>query len=236
MSIQEGTFPTRQDVLINPSFIEVYNKYYKFTVKTNKSGDFMIFGVPLGSQTLHVDIDLSDIGEFSFSPQDLVRLGIASESQVDGNDFKKSENLSDLPQILQINRIIDVLPFWGEENTCTIGLVRSDFDITQEFSIKIEPTAIFMGSIFSAPDERPINLKCKPNRKLGNLCSLTTGPGEILAIRQTINFDNQGRPVLEQFTLENGGRCIDENGTWLIDLPMNLEYVYTNENGEKVFH
>ncbi len=60
-----GTFPTRNDVLINQTLIEVYDKYYKFTVKTNDSGDFMIFGVPLGTQTIHVDVDLSDIGEFS---------------------------------------------------------------------------------------------------------------------------------------------------------------------------
>ncbi len=56
---------------------------------------------------------------------------------------------------------------------------------------------------------------------------------EILAIRQTIYRDSNGRPILESHTLEQGGKCIDENGAWLINLPMNLDYIYTNEYGEK---
>ena len=40
-------------------------KYYKYTTRTNEAGDYMIFGVPVGSQTIHVDIDLSDIGILS---------------------------------------------------------------------------------------------------------------------------------------------------------------------------
>ena len=35
-------------------------------------------------------------------------------------------------------------------------------------------------------------------------------------------MDSSGYPVLEQFQLDDGGKVIDENGTWLIDLPMNL--------------
>ena len=67
-----GTFPTRDDVLKDPLVGTVYDKYYKYTVKTNESGDYMIFGVPLGQQTIFMDLDLSDIGEFSLTPQDLV--------------------------------------------------------------------------------------------------------------------------------------------------------------------
>jgi len=40
-----GTFPEREDVLTDNLLIQVYEKYYKFTVKTNESGDYMIFGV-----------------------------------------------------------------------------------------------------------------------------------------------------------------------------------------------
>lgn len=60
-----GTFPTREDVLTNPTLIEIYDKYYKYCATTNSAGDFMIFGVPVGTQKLHCDVDLSDIGEFS---------------------------------------------------------------------------------------------------------------------------------------------------------------------------
>jgi hypothetical protein len=31
-----GTFPSREDVLTIPSIVEVYDKYYKFTTKTNE--------------------------------------------------------------------------------------------------------------------------------------------------------------------------------------------------------
>jgi hypothetical protein len=64
---------------------------------------------------------------------------------------------------------------------------------------------------------------------MGSFCSLTTGPGTILALRQTIEIDSDNRPVLEQYVLEEGGNIIDENGTWLTDLPMNMNYVTTDE-------
>ena len=228
-----GTFPTRNDVLINQTLIEVYDKYYKFTVKTNDSGDFMIFGVPLGTQTIHVDVDLSDIGEFSMTPQDLVRIGLATPNQVSGTKFRSSSNLGELPQLLQFNRIIEVFPLWGQPEVCTLGITRTDFDLTEEAGITIQPAAVFMGSMFSNQDKRAIKRRCRVNRKLGNLCQLTTGPGEILAIRQTIGLDSSGLPVLEEYTLDEGGKVIDDNGTWLIDLPMNLEFIYTNEFGER---
>lgn len=229
-----GTFPTREDVLIDTSLIEVFDKYYKYTARTNESGDFMIFGVPVGQQTIHMDVDLSDIGEFSLSPQDLIRMGIANEFQVSGTKFNSSNNLSNLPQIISINRVIEVQPLWGEPEVCTLGITRTDFDLTQEANVNIMPTAIFMGSIISSNDDEFQKRNCKPKLKQGNLCSLVAGPGEILAIRQTIDVDINGRPGLETVDLDSGGKVIDDNGTWLIDLPMNLDYVTTNEFGERV--
>ena len=57
-----GTFPDIEDVLKRQEVLEIYEKYYKYTVKTNESGDFMIVGVPLGMQTIVMDMDLSNIG------------------------------------------------------------------------------------------------------------------------------------------------------------------------------
>jgi hypothetical protein len=230
-----GTFPSRKDVLTNPTLIEIYDRYFKFTAKTNDSGDFMLFGVPLGSQTVHVDIDLSDIGEFSMSPQDLVRIGVATENQVSGLLFNSSSNLDSLPQLLSFNRVIEVYPLWGQPEVCELGITRTDFDLVKEAGITIQPAAIFMGSLISNEDKRAVKKKCKVNRKLGNLCTLTSGPGEILAIRQTIAIDSLGYPVLEVYQLDEGGKVIDDNGTWLIDVPMNLDFVYTNEFGERTF-
>ena len=232
--VPTGTFPQKLDVLTNPNLIEVYDKYYKYTTVTNDSGDYMIFGVPVGNQTIFVDIDLSDIGEFSLSPQDLIRMGIATENMVDNGKFKASENLDSLPQIISFNRDIEVEPLWGEPDICNLGITRTDFDVTREANIDINPQSIFIGSIFSDIDDYAQKSSCKPNKKTGSLCNLTTAPGKILAIRHTLNLDTKGRPALELFTFENGGQVIDENGTWYINLPMNLDYVTTNEFGERI--
>jgi hypothetical protein len=229
-----GTLPTRLDVLTGSTAIEIYDKYYKFTVKTNESGDYMIMGVPQGNRTLVMDVDLSDIGEFSLTPQDLIRMGLASESQVAGNRFRSSNDLNSLPQIINIVREIEVSPLWGDPELCEIAINRTDFDLRDEANIDIQPTSTFMGSIFSSPDNMRIRKNGRPKDNLGNLCGLVAGPGQILAIRQTTNQDEDGNPVLEQYQLEQSGNIIDGSGVWLTELPMNLEYLITNEFGEKV--
>lgn len=232
--VPTGTFPSRLDALIDNTVIEVYNKYYKFTVTTNDSGDYMIFGVPVGTQTMVMNVDLSDIGEFSLSPDDLIRMGLAVESQFDGNKFKSSVNFTELPQIIVLNKTVNIAPFWGEPDVCQISITRTDFDLTSEANIEIMPTSVFMGSLISTTDDDALKTSCIPENTLGELCSLVAGPGEILALRQTVFLDDAGQPILEQSDLPNGGRVIDENGTWLLDLPMNLDYIYTNEFGQKV--
>ncbi len=229
-----GTFPSREDVLNNEVVSEIYDKYYKYTVKTNSSGDYMIFGAPLGAQTVFVDIDLSDIGEFSLTPQDLIRMGLATESQLSGNKFKSSTNLNELPQILSLQKNIDVSPLWGQEEVCDISINRVDFDLRADANIDIQPSAVFMGSIFSTSDNARIRSNCKPKDDFGNLCTLETNTGQILAIRQTIFDDENGNPILEEYTLEKSGNVIDGDGTWVVDVPMNMDYVVTNEDGKKV--
>jgi len=229
-----GTLPSRGDVLTGATAVEIYDKYYKFTAKTNESGDYMIMGVPLGDQTVVMDVDLSDIGEFSLTPQDLIRMGLATEAQVAGNQFRTSNDLSSLPQLVSLTKTLEVSPLWGDPDICQIAINRLDFDLRDEANIDIQPTAVFMGSIFSSPDNFRIRKNCRPRDNMGNLCGLTAGPGQILAIRQTIAQDVDGNPVLEEHQLEQAGNVIDGDGTWLIELPMNLEYYITNEFGEKV--
>ena len=169
-----GTFPDRIDALINKTVIEVYDKYYRFTVSTNDSGDFMILGVPTGQQTLFMQVDLSDIGEFSMTPQDLIRMGLATESQVDGTRFKFSENYNELPQIISISKTIQVSPLYGEPEICDYAIQQVDFDLTSEKNVTISPTAVFIGSIFSADDgtkvTNTINDICNVKRSLGEMC------------------------------------------------------------------
>jgi hypothetical protein len=232
--VPTGTFFNRTDVLTNPTLIQVYDKYFKYNAVTNDSGDFMIFGVPVGTHTISIDVDLSDIGEFSLSPQDLIRMGIATQAQVNGTKFKKSTNLRELPQIINLVRTVVVEPLWGQSEVCNLGICRSDFDLSNESNININPTSIFMGSLVSNIDSATVRTSCNSKWKLGGLCNLTVSPGEILAIRQTIKEDPMGRPTLELFDLEMGGVVIDDNGAWLLDVPMNLDYLITNEFGEQV--
>lgn len=228
-----GTFPSREDVLTRKEVLQVYEKYYKYTVKTNESGDFMIVGVPLGQQKLIMDLDLSNMGQFSLRPADLVRMGMGVPNQFNGQQFKASEDLNSLPQIVNSIKEIEVYPFWGDNELCDVGISRADFDL-RDLNIEISPQSIFMGSVFSSTEDDYLKGNCKPKNNIGKLCDVVAGPGQILAIRQTINVDAEGQPILEQYFLEDGGNVIDDNGTWMIDLPMNLDYLITNEFGEQV--
>jgi hypothetical protein len=229
-----GTLPTRTDALTGATAVEIYDKYYKFTSKTNDSGDYMIMGVPTGTQQLVMDVDLSDIGEFSLTPQDLIRVGRATEGQVAGNRFRTSTDLNSLPQIVNLTKSLEVSPLWGDPDVCQIAINRVDFDLRDDANIDIQPTAVFMGSLTSTADQMRVRRNAKPRDNMGNLCQLTTGPGQILALRQTIQQDQDGNPILEQYELEQAGNVIDGNGVWLTELPMNLDYIITNEFGERV--
>jgi hypothetical protein len=229
-----GTLPSRLDALTGATAVEIYDKYYKYSVKTNESGDYMIMGVPQGNHTLVMDVDLSDIGEFSLTPQDLIRMGLASEAQVAGNRFRTSTDLNSLPQIINLTKDVEVSPLWGDPELCNIAINRVDFDLRDDANIDIQPTAVFMGSIYSTSDSYRVRPNARPADDMGNLCSLVAGPGQILTIRQTIYQDNEGNPVLEQHQLEQSGNIIDGNGVWLTELPMNLDYFVTNEFGEKI--
>lgn len=223
--VPTGTFPTRLDALVNQTVVELYDKYYKYTVTTNDSGDFLIFGVPVGSQTIVMNVDLSDIGEFSLTPQDLIRMGVATEEQFDGVKFKSSSNFNQLPQIIVINKTIEIVPFWGEKDVCQIGITRSDFDLTSEANIDIQPTSIFMGSLMSSNEKSAVKSNGIAQKSTGDLCKLITGPGEIIGLTQSIYRDSSGLPIIERADLPNGGKLIDSAGAWLFDLPMNRKSV-----------
>jgi hypothetical protein len=55
--------------------------------------------------------------------------------------------------------------------------------------------------------------------------SKTTSTGTIQMIRKS--FDD----TIEQFDVD-GGNLIDDDGTWSYQIPMNLDYVVTNEYGD----
>ncbi len=229
-----GNFFTSTEVINNPVVLEVFEKYYKYTTKTNESGDYMLWGVPLGNQTIHTSIDVSDIGCYSMRPYQFIRQGVSPSKFESSLEFKTSENLDTLPQIVLQNKAIQVVPFWGDEDLCGVGITRVDFDL-RDSGVEIEPSSTFMGSIITDDDNNYVSVGGVPAKEQGQLCNLTTGTGTIESIRHTILKEEDGCTTkLENFNLDNGGKLIDGNGTWVTQLPMNLDYVVTNEYGQKV--
>jgi hypothetical protein len=218
-----GTFPTKREVLDNDAMLEVYCKYYKFTTTTNHAGDFMIFGVPLGNYTVHLDADISDIGIASQRPYDMISKG-ASISRFDSTTkFSSGTNLDKLVQIKTLNSGVNVQPFWGDIESYEIGITRLDLDLNYD----ITPSAIFMGSIYGDKDKHSVNKRCRPRKKLGLLEEQMTNEGTIRMIRRT--FDNK----IEEFNVD-GSELIDEYGAWAYQVPMNLDYMVTDENGNLI--
>lgn len=223
-----GTFPDQRDVLTREEVLEVYEKYYKYTVKTNTAGDFMIWGVPPGEQTIHVDLDLSDISCFSLRPDDFIRKGTGLDEFKSSYEFKSSDDIDSLPQIVKFDKIIQVYPFWGNADICELGISRVDFDLSEK-GIKIEPMAYFIGSIYTDSDGNQVSKGCTPGNLEGGKCSLTTGEATIEAIRFKNARDTQNRPILEEYKVKED---VNEDGSFVLPLPMNMEYLYTNEYGE----
>lgn len=216
-----GSFPTKNAILDNDQLFEVYDKYYKYTTTTNDSGDFMFFGIPVGTHMLTMDADLSDIGIYSQRPYDFIEQGSNKNLFESTTKFKESKNLDTLSQIKSKQLGVTVMPFWGDTEINEIGITRVDIDLGHE----IIPSAIFMGSIFGDNEKNSLNKNCAPRKDLGRLCETITTEGSIAMIRETPD----GR--IERFDVE-GGRVIDENGAWAYRIPMNLDYVITNEYGE----
>lgn len=218
-----GTFPNKREILDDPEMNHVYCKYYKFTTSTNFAGDYMIFGVPIGNYTVHVDADISDIGIASQRPYDSISQGAPIQMFDSPTKFKGGTNLDRLIQIKSTNAGVNVQPFWGSVENCEIGISRIDLDLNYE----IKPSAIFMGAAFGDTDNNSVNKNCRPRRRMGKICEQNTSEGTIEMIRKTLD----GK--IEKLDIE-GGRLIDENGAWAYQVPMNLDYYYTNEFGELV--
>ena len=142
-----GTFPDQSDILSREEILEVYEKYYKYTALTNFSGDYMIFGVPIGTQTVHLSVDITDIGEYSMTPAAMVtNLGYSPNLFTDNNSrIKPSTDLNDLPNIETQEITVDIIPFWGDVENFEIGISRQDFRIRSVLS----NTFVLFGSVFT---------------------------------------------------------------------------------------
>ena len=218
-----GTFPNKRLMLDDDTQLEVYDKYWKYTTVTNNAGDYMLFGIPTGSVTVHIDIDLSDIGILSQKPRDFEYKGYNLTLFDSPSQFKESTNLDDLAQIFSQDKSIFVYPFWGDSDNGIACITRSDVQIQYKF----EPTCVFMGSIISDNEGHSIGHKCAPDIESGENAQLIGGSGTIEMIRKTPDG------LVEEYQIQ-GSQLIDENGVWCYQIPMNLDYVGTDEYGNIV--
>lgn len=219
-----GTFPTKREVLDNNVILEIFEKYYKYTTTTNESGDYMICGIPVGNQHVHIDVDLSDMGVLSQRPHDMMRSGgYPINSFATPTKFKSDKNLGALPQIISENAMVRILPFWGDSDQCEVGVNRYDLNLPYT----LEPVAYFIGSIFSDNNKNSVNKHCRARRAVGNICETVTGEGTVEMIRKTVLGHNE-------FIEINGSRNIDEDGTWVLPVPMNLDNYVTDEFGNLI--
>lgn len=218
-----GSFPNKRLVLDNDNVLEIYDKYWKYTTVTNSSGDYMLFGVPVGSQQLHTDIDISDIGLLSQRPRDLIYKGYSVDQFTNPSQFNKGTNLDSLPQIISQNDSVYVYPFWGDASNDTIAITRCDIKVDYKF----ESYCVFLGSIFTEGNEGSLGSNCWPKNKTGLNSKLLTTNGTIETIRKTIDGKT------EELVLQ-GNELIDEDGVFCYQIPMNLDYVSMDEFGNIV--
>jgi len=146
-----GSFLIKPEIVTNLAFLNVYKKYYKYTAVTNEFGDYMIFGAPTGTQIVHMSADITDIGKYSMDPAAMVtNLGYSPNLFTDNSTkIKPSKDLDDLPNIETQDVSVDIIPFWGDEETFEIGITRQDFRIRAQ----LQNTFTIFGTAFTDGDE-----------------------------------------------------------------------------------
>jgi hypothetical protein len=218
-----GTFPGKSQLLDNDILVEVYEKYYKFTTKTNGSGDYMLFGVPVGTKIVHMDVDLSDVGGASLSVDDFLNTGTPPSSFTPNNKFKSSTNLNSLPQIESQDLSVDVIPFWGNLDQCEIGITRQDFNIIRD----IVPSATLAFFAFTHNEGY-----IKPN--CGSGSSTFFSDKDLRSIDNMVALNTR----IKAIALSSGGEDIDtqifSDGLVYFTLPMYGARKITNEFGNLV--
>jgi hypothetical protein len=224
-----GTFPSKSDILENDSILEVYDKYYKFTTTTNGSGDYMIFGVPIGQATVHMDVDLSDAGSATLTPSDLINLGFPSSAFQDNGDgnysFKASTNLDELPQLETQNLSVDVVPFWGDLEQCEVGITRLDFNLSKTIS----PSALLIFEAFT--NDSDFYIKFNGNDIKGSNGSTKENYSAIARMK---NLEIAVEAVAVGDNGRNLNSTIFTDGKVIFPLPMYGDKYITTEEGDLV--
>lgn len=223
-----GSFPTKPEVLLNELLLDVYKKYYKYTTVTNEFGDYMLFGVPIDTQTVHLSVDITDIGKYSMSPASMVNAGYP-DKLFTGNatGIKSSDDLDDLPNIETQEISVNIVPFWGDAENYIIGITRQDFRIKATISNDF----VIFGSTMTAglygmtgnPD---IDDYSTTNIGLYSISDTKDGT-ESRVDRFNNNIDirtyRSVPPIINVFTYTNDIPINESNSNELI-IPTNIDY------------
>jgi len=167
-----GNFPTQNDLTHYPQYLEILDKYYKYTTTTNESGDFMIFGVPVGQHDIIMDFDVFDTDSFDLSANDLVEqislngdinqlrefinsnVEDVSENRVNRGKVPNFIHLGGNNFEVEVKTDIDNMPnIFHQTKQITVSPFWGDLDncdigITRcdfKINFKYTPTAIFFG-------------------------------------------------------------------------------------------
>ncbi len=226
-----GNFPTKEEILRDDLWLEIYQKYYKFTTRTNDAGDFMFYGVPIGTYIIHYDIDISDIDDLSVVPFELIAQG-KPEQMFDGPyKFKGSTDIDSLAQIITLDKTISVQPFWGSTDLCDVQITRSDFDLSDK-GVELKSYALFIGSAVTDSDKNLVNQRCKVKKQVGEQQQLEAMPGKI-EILTVVDSDGDNVPDSVEF-LEMPTAKIDDNGAWAFLVELNGQRVMKDEFGNEI--
>lgn len=259
-----GNLPSINDFTHYPQYVEIMEKYYKYTAITNDSGDYMIFGVPVGSHNIMMDFDLFDTKSFELSANDLVetttqytsiRTIAESTNTAKSSDVNKvpnyvyqsdgtfnvevKTNINEMPNIFNEVKQINVSPFWGDDVEHDVGITRCDFKVNYKYT----PTAIFFGWVATPSAGYYINENYRftlyDDKQL-----------EVYGFDRSLNSDTcelwpLGDMVVVVYRLDDkltpGSRvrvgafkAESQTGIFRISLPMYMDYYKLNQFGDLV--
>lgn len=203
-----GNFPDVNDLSHYPQYLEILEKYYKYTVTTNESGDFMIFGVPVGQHDIIMDFDLFDTNSFELTANDLVEQVSLNGNIEDLRQLLISNSLDVEERVLNRNKVpnflylgnnnfevevkanIDEMPnIFHQTKQITVSPFWGDLDLCDigitrcdfKINFKYTPTAVFFGYLHSASNGFNIN----PNYKY----SISNRRPEIHALDSNLGYE-----------------------------------------------
>ena len=249
-----GTFPIKEEILMNDNYLKIYKKYYKYTTSTNDSGDYMLFGVPIGTETVHLSVDITDIGEYSVTPAAMVtNLGYSSNLFTDNNSkIKESDDLDDLPHIETQEISVDILPFWGDEDNFEIGFTRQDFriraNLVNTFTIFGSAFTDGYDSMWGNSDQDDGNVKQEYlidgetyNERSLNVLILSKRSGNVMEKIyyypdniDDSNIDNSD-PTKDMKILDQSEYSVyKKNGDFVFIISCNRNKIITDEFGNKI--